>query len=372
MMLRSSLTASDLSDAQGAFSLRAYADKHGIKLSYPVPIDTFIAYGKWFQANAVNDLDSRRVTRVEPLDGIFRLRLADGDTLTAGRVIVAMGLANQEFKPAVFAPFGKALVSHACDHADLSTFRGKRVAVIGRGQSGCESAAILNDAGAEVELVSRGSLNWLGSESADNDQNKDLMWYAHQVMKSKSAVGPFPLNQLAEFPDIVRMLPRNLRHAFTERCLRPGSTRWVQPRFEGVKVHAGRTIAGVKASGSGVSIQFDQGGTEVDHVLLATGYRIDCAKLGLFGPDLLGRIARDDGSPVLTAGFQSSVPGLHFVGASAVKSYGPLQRFVAGAGYSARHLTGFVLADGRRSYQVGDRGARPAPVSKQSQTASAA
>src|SRR5262249_42748864 len=61
MMLRSSLTASDLSDADEALPLRAYADLHGIALSYPVPIDTFIDYGKWFQGKAVSDLDPRRV-----------------------------------------------------------------------------------------------------------------------------------------------------------------------------------------------------------------------------------------------------------------------------------------------------------------------
>jgi hypothetical protein len=46
-----------------------------------------------------------------------------------------------------------------------------------------------------------------------------------------------------------------------------------------------------------------------------------------------------DGYPVLTAGFEASLPGLHFVGASAARSFGPLMRFVAGTGYAARALT---------------------------------
>jgi cation diffusion facilitator CzcD-associated flavoprotein CzcO len=344
MMLRSSLGASDLSDADNARSLRAYADLHGIKLTYPVPIDTFIEYGKWFQAHAVDDLDTRRVERVETDGDTFRLHLADSDCVTAQRVVIAMGLANQEFKPAAFAGLAKDLVSHACDHADLAPFRGKRVAVIGRGQSACESAAILNDAGAEVELISRGPLHWLGSESASVNQSKDLIWYAHKMMSSKSGVGPFPLNQVAEFPDIVRMFPKAMREAFNKRCLRPGSTGWVRPRFEGVTVRAGRTILDAQAAGGRVSVRLDQGSSVVDHVLLATGYHIDCAKLGLFAPSLLNRIKQDDDAPVLTTGFESSVRGLHFVGASAVKSYGPLMRFVAGSGYAARHLTKALLA----------------------------
>ena len=54
-------------------------------------------------------------------------------------------------------------------------------------------------------------------------------------------------------------------------------------------------------------------------------------------------VARSGGSPVLTAGFESSVGGLHFAGASAVLSFGPLMRFIAGAGYAARAITRTVL-----------------------------
>ena len=42
--------------------------------------------------------------------------------------------------------------------------------------------------------------------------------------------------------------------------------------------------------------------------------------------------------------FESTVPGLYFVGASAARSYGPLMNFVAGAGYAARSVTRAVLA----------------------------
>jgi hypothetical protein len=74
-------------------------------------------------------------------------------------------------------------------------------------------------------------------------------------------------------------------------------------------------------------------------VLLGTGYRIDLERLAVLSPQLLQNIARVDGSPVLRAGFESSVPKLHFVGSYAVKSFGPLLRFIAGAPYAARAVT---------------------------------
>jgi hypothetical protein len=73
--------------------------------------------------------------------------------------------------------------------------------------------------------------------------------------------------------------------------------------------------------------------------MLGTGYHIDISRLGLFGPEMLRAIRQVDGSPRLRGGFESSVPGLHFLGANAVKSYGPLMRFIAGSGYAARLLT---------------------------------
>jgi hypothetical protein len=118
----------------------------------------------------------------------------------------------------------------------------------------------------------------------------------------------------------------------------------------------------VKAEGHGVAIALDAGTRNYDHVLLGTGYRIDIAKLGDLSAALTGRLARDGGSPVLAAGFESSMPGLHFAGASAVASYGPLMRFIAGAGYAARSVTRTVLAgrgrkraalNANRDYAVG-------------------
>jgi len=55
---------------------------------------------------------------------------------------------------------------------------------------------------------------------------------------------------------------------------------------------------------------------------------------------------------VLANGLESSVPGLHFIGASAVASFGPLLRFVAGTGFAARTVTRAVLADRRAARQV--------------------
>jgi FAD-dependent urate hydroxylase len=62
-------------------------------------------------------------------------------------------------------------------------------------------------------------------------------------------------------------------------------------------------------------------GTErrVDHVLLASGYRVDVERCGLLAPELLRALRVAGGYPALTAGTESSVRGLHFVGAARLR-----------------------------------------------------
>ena len=67
----------------------------------------------------------------------------------------------------------------------------------------------------------------------------------------------------------------------------------------------------------------------------------------MLAPTLREKIARHGGLPVLNGGFESSVRGLHFVGAAAVASFGPLLRFIAGAGFAARRVTRAALRDAR-------------------------
>src|SRR5262249_13708558 len=153
-----------------------------------------------------------------------------------------------------------------------------------------ETAAILNDLGADVELIGRGDIHWLGSVSTDTSRPNTLLWKAHELLASKSGVGPFPLNWLAEMPGIVRQLPFGVLAAFNKRSLRPGATAWLKPRFQGVDLACGKTIVGASRNASGVSIQFEDGKSDYEHVFLATGYQIDIAKLGIFSTELLGRI----------------------------------------------------------------------------------
>jgi hypothetical protein len=353
MKLRSPWIATHIADPAKRFSLDAFAHQAALTPHDQLPIESFVQYGDWFQRQAVPDLDPRKVMRIEHVASGFRLVLADEEVVRARRVVVAMGLAGQEIRPPQFVSLEPDLISHTCEHDRLDKWSGKRVAVIGRGQSACESAALLRQAGSEVDLICRGEVRWIGAEPGEQNHDRDWRRHLREVLQSRSAVGPFPWSWLNELPGIARRLPYRLRSWISVRSLRAASARWVMPGLEGVQVLAGRAIGDVSRRRNGVAVTLDDGVRAYDHVLLGTGYRIDLAKLGILSPKLIGSVALRGGSPVLAAGFESSVPGLHFAGASAVDSYGPLMRFIAGSGYAARSVTRTALALRGRAKDAG-------------------
>jgi hypothetical protein len=77
----------------------------------------------------------------------------------------------------------------------------------------------------------------------------------------------------------------------------------------------------------------------VDHVIVATGYRVDTARFGFFSPAIQQSLKTVRGYPVLQRGLESSIPGLHFVGKPAAWSFGPLLNFVSGTHFAGAELT---------------------------------
>jgi FAD-dependent urate hydroxylase len=301
----------------------------------------------------VPEVDPRLVKSIAPGRKGFRVTLADGDAVEAKRVVVAVGLTNQAFRPGQFDGLPSALVSHSSEMVSPADFRGKKVAVVGRGQSACESAVLLNEAGAKVELICRGDVRWIGAESSQVGRSELMVWWVHSVLTAPSAIGPFPFNWLVDMPGLLHALPAKLRARLSARSLRAAASAWLRVRADGVRINAGRTLRAAQAKGSHVALDLDTGVTTFDHAVLATGYKTDIGKLNVLAPDLLSQIAVRDSFPVLSGAFESSVPGLHFLGSPAVGSFGPLPRFVAGCGYAAGAVTRAARAGAERSAKRG-------------------
>jgi FAD-dependent urate hydroxylase len=336
MKLRSPWAASHLSDPDGSLTLDGYTAARGNHLPRPIPLERFLDYGKWFQAMAVPGVDRRKVLSVRAEGDAFRLIPETGEEVLSRRVAVAAGVGPFAYIPPELAAVPEGLRSHASDHEDLSRFAGKSVIVVGAGQSALESAALLREAGAEVRILARQPfIRFLVRSNKLHE-----LGLLSRMLYAPADVGPAGVSRLVGAPAMYRLLPRPLHDSWRKRSVRPAGSSWLRPRLEGVDVTVGVRIASAGEKGGRVEVTLEDGTRRfADHMLLATGYRVDIARYGFLAPELLGRIARTNGYPRLTRGLESvSVPGLHFLGSPAAWTFGPLMQFVAGAGFAAREL----------------------------------
>jgi hypothetical protein len=343
MFLRSSWEASHIADPNRELTLDAYRSASGNHLGSPVPLDRFVDYGLWFQRKLVPHVERRTVTRIEASGRGFQLALADGETFRCRRVVVAVGIGAFASRPSEFDNIPSELASHSAGHRDLSRFQKKRVVVIGGGQSALESAALLHEAGAEVEVIARQqALRWVGLHS----------WLHHlgpisKCLYSSRDVGPAGVSRLVSLPRLFRRFPRGFQDRASYRSIRPAGSSWLRPRLVNVPISLGRKVTSASVAGSQLRLHLDDGSDRlVDHALLATGFRVDASKYGFLSAPLKSRLETANGYPVLKQGLESSVPGLHFAGRPAAWSFGPLLCFVSGTEFAAKELIRVVRRNG--------------------------
>lgn len=340
MLLRSPRVASNISDPARIFSLEAYESSAGVPPRAPLPLETFVDYGRWFQRELIPDLDRREVVSVRRNEAGFKVALDDGEEFRCGRVVVAAGIGSFQRIPPVFSSLPPSQVSHCYQGRDLQSFSGARVAVIGAGQSALESAALLHEAGASVEVIARNPfLRWIGAHSWLR-----RMGPISSILYSSHDVGPAGISRLVASPSLVKRIPLKLRDKIRTRAVRSAGSKWLPSRLKEVKLTTGRFVTEAASDGQTVEIRLDDGTyRSADHILLGTGYSVDVSRYRFLPPELINNLDRMDGYPRLQAGFSSSVPGLHFIGAPAARTFGPLLYFVAGTEFASKELASHLV-----------------------------
>ncbi len=337
MLLRSQRRSSHIADPHQELTIDAYERAQGTRVSTPtVTVEEFVDYGRWFQRRAVPDVDTRKVIEVTRRADAFRVTLDDGEELAASRVIVAAGLSPFMNCPEPFAALPATVLSHSYEHSNLATFAGLRIAVVGAGQSALESAALLHEVGATVEVLTRApSIHWLGVASNGVTSTTHGLWLKAAI-SPPTDVGGAANGWIAAVPDVFRRLPDSLHPSISFHCIRPAGAGWLRSQLVDVPISLGRQAIGARVRGGAVELYLDDGSTRiVDRVLLGTGFRVDVRRYPFLAAELLGDLELTGGYPVLRAGLESSVAGLHFVGAPAAHTFGPVMRFVVGSWFAA-------------------------------------
>lgn len=339
MNLKSDPYASGLSAPQRGHDIGDYHGQVGLpwapRTGY-VSLERFLSYGDWFTEQLVPDVEDVRVTEVAATGSGFAVTFADADPVTARRVVVATGVLPFATIPPELAGLPSDLVSHSRDLHRLDQFRGRRVAVLGAGQSALESAALLHEAGADVLIIARRpEIYW-------NEPNPEHV----------SALGRlrWPVTRLCEgwqcaiwnFPTPFQRLPQDIRIRLAVAILGPSGSWWLKNRVQGVveTITSCRVVA-AQPAGRGLRLQLQgpqRSSVEVDHVVAATGFPVDLDRLTFLQAGLRAQVRTANHYPLVNRAGESSVRGLYFAGAQTAVSLGPVMRFMAGTHKAASHL----------------------------------
>ncbi len=344
MMLKSDGFASDIYDPEKAFTLRQFCAERGIEYAdsgVPVRLETFSAYGLAFRDRMVPELEDKLVVSVERAPGGFLLRLEDGETLQARKVVLAVGITHFEYVPENLAHLPAEFLSHSARHREVEPFRGRSVVVIGGGASALDLAGLLHEAGADVQLVSRREELKFHSQPTGKPRSQ---W--QEIRHPQSGLGPGMRSRFfANAPAAFYYLPERLRLEAVRKSLGPSGGWFIRDKVMGkVPLHLGCTPQGAEVKNGKVhlSVQVADGSQReivAEHVIAATGYRVDLERLKFLNPEIRAQIKTVGSAPVLSSAFESSMPGLYFAGVSAANSFGPVMRFAFGAGFAARTIT---------------------------------
>jgi thioredoxin reductase len=344
MLLKSDGFASSLSDPDRSFTLKTYCNERGIRYddtAVPVPLEVFTEYGLAFQKRFVPELEGRQVLEVTREGDTYLLALEGGEVVRAKQVVLAVGITHFHRIPFELTQLPSELLSHSSVHHDLSSFRNRKVTVIGAGASALDIAALLHEAGADTSLVARASNVRFHQKPGSR---RPSIWA--RIRHPQSPIGPGLRSRIySDAPLLFRLLPGSLRRKILRKHLGPSAGWPMKTRVMGtVPLILGYRIQGAEPLDGMVQLilQDDSGATRrhlTQHIICATGYQPDLDRLHFLDPKIRSQIQMVDNVPVLSRNFESSVPGLYLVGLAAAESFGPLLRFACGSDFTAHHIT---------------------------------
>ena len=340
MLLRSDWEHTNLSAPNGAGTLEAWARSGEGERVEPLPLQHFLRYAEWFHRSFVPQSDPADVARVELADGGVRVTTVSGDEVQARNAVLALGVTPFPRVPPVLGASGDPRIRIVLERTGYDDLAGKRVAVIGAGNNGVESALLAHRAdAASVELLVRSRVRWF-TEREPHAPRGPVRQRLYDLAYPVVGFGPPPINRFAIHPDAFARLPHAMRLRINQRLLRPGAAPWLREHVEGViPITEGVEVQRVESRPDDLVLTLSDGTTrEVDACIVACGFAFSRDGLTVLSPELRARIAIQDGWPVLDRSFRTNVPQISLVGFPAEGRFGPLSRFVEGADFAAQRV----------------------------------
>jgi cation diffusion facilitator CzcD-associated flavoprotein CzcO len=290
----------------------------------PLSLDFYLSYAEWFQNQKQITTLPAHIERLDRSDNHFVATTSEGDTIEARNVVIAPGFKHftnipEELKSRL--PAGH--YSHTCDFVDFSSARGKRYLIVGGRQSAFEWAALLLDAGASAVHI---------THRHDSPAFKAADW---------SWVNPI-VDNIGDDPNWFRRLSDDEKKQMNHRLWAEGRLKvepWLEPRLNNdrVRVLPRTEVLNCVEENGELLVTLTKGATiACDHVILATGYKVDIARLPILSAgNILDDLATRNGFPVLDDHFQTSIKGLYITSMPATQDFGPFFGFTISVRVSA-------------------------------------
>jgi thioredoxin reductase len=216
------------------------------------------------------------------------------------------------------------------------------VLIIGGGASGVELAGLMSAKGSHVTVLTRQD-----RIPFCNPPRPRSPW--EKISAPETGLGTsWRSVACVTAPMLFYQLPRAFRHMVVRKHLGPAPGWTSRAEVErNVTVKFGANLVRSSVRGGRARVAFAGGdGTpfaiEADHVIAATGFKVDMRRLGFISPRIMASLALEDTTPMLSRYFETSVPGLFTIGVMAANSFGPLLRFAYGAGFASRRLSQYL------------------------------
>ncbi|HTG68516.1 MAG TPA: NAD(P)-binding domain-containing protein [Candidatus Udaeobacter sp.] len=337
MFIRTNPRYISLSDKFDTLTIEHFSSETGVELQSPFPRPAFVEYAFWFAKQAGVAFTPELAAQLDYSSTGFLVTTNEGNHYQSQHAIVATGLQHYSYIPSVLSALPPQLLSHTFGLTEFNRFAGKKVAVIGSGQSAWEAAALLHMAGSETELLFRREAVQFASD--DN-----------------SASGQKLIDSAEQFYRLPPELKQERWHTPRQGSVAP----FLRPYVEGKLPSTGSAaieLAEVTSDGKALLTLSNKQTRLVDHVIAATGYRISLDQVPFLPPYLLQAIEREKDKfspfPLLGAQFESSVPGLYFAGPLAAHTHGPAFGFIAGLRQACRSIIPHIIQNTKTIQEQG-------------------
>lgn len=314
-------------DVSAVYTMEAFIEQRGLTTGEvePIALDFYLEYVRWFLQQTQPSIHPAYVMDLQQTAQGFTAKLDDGTTIEAKNVVVAVGFQYFAFTPdelSALLPKGK--FSHTCHAVHLEVFAQKRVLIIGGRQSAFEWTALLQEKGASEVHVS----------------------YRHDTPEFAVAHWDWVMdvvNNIGQHPTWFRELNSEDKEKYRYKLWAEGRLKvepWLDERVHHSNVYLHPQTQVVKAeltSDDLIKIELSNGEIiEADHIITATGYKVETSQIPFLNPNLLSALQCSNGFPNLDSHFQSTIPGLFFTSFMAGQDFGPFFGFTIGVRTAAQ------------------------------------